>query len=200
MLRTMRSAVALRKRHGRGLALSAAATAAGAVSGAVSGQALAESASGRWGWPSWMPSTSGHDGAPLTRAAVSSSPAERAQAPPPLSPSPQTSRPVFRDDKLEQMRLARIRHYEEDIRKLSSAEKVFTYFASSATNEGVPRMTPHDLLRAMVSFPIHNACIGAFPLGFSSTVSSGSSQLASGSRQTQSVCCAGWQSSRRKQS
>ena len=169
--RTVRSAVTLRQRHGRGLALSAAATAAGAVSGAVSRQAQAESSSGRWGWPSWIPSTSGHDGEPLTRADVSSSAAERAQAPPPLSPGPQTSRPVFRNDKMERMRLARIRQYEEDIRKLSSAEKVFAYFASSATNEGVPRMTPTDLLRAMVCLPMHSVGWGVFQPGFPSTAS-----------------------------
>ena len=43
-----------------------------------------------------------------------------------------------------------IRQYEEDIRKLSTPEKVFAYFASSANEDGVPHMTPHDLLRAMV--------------------------------------------------
>eukprot|EP01043_Picozoa_sp_COSAG02_P005853 COSAG02_NODE_161_length_32629_cov_10.363142_21_plen_276_part_00 len=141
MLRAVRRAGAVRQRHGLGRHALASVAAAGAVAGAVSGPAHAESDSGRWGWPSWLPSTPG----------LGSSAAERAYAPPPLSPGPQTSQPVFNNEKMERMRLARIRQYEEDIRKLSTAEKVFTYFASSANDEGAARMTPQDLLRAMVS-------------------------------------------------
>lgn len=152
LLRTVRRAVALRQHHQRGVVL-AGVVATGAIAGGLSGPARAESASGRWGWPSWLPSASpfaNADDVPPIRAPARSSAGEQGRVPPPLSPSPQTSRPVFNDENLESMRLARIRQYEEGIRKLSTAEKVFAYFASSATRDGVPRMTPHDLLRAMV--------------------------------------------------
>ena len=159
-MRTVRRAVVLRQ-HRRPRVVLTAVAATGAIASGVSGPALAESASGRWGWPSWMPSASpflNDDGQPI-RATAHSSAAEQGRVPPPLSRSPQTSMPVFDDENLERMRLSRIRQYEENIRKLSTAEKVFAYFASSASEDGVPRMTPHDLLRAMVgSHLVGNAC------------------------------------------
>lgn len=136
-------AVALR-RHGRGAVVRLGA-ATGALAGLMAGAARAEGASGRWQWPSLLPPALIQGDAPPIRAA------EKKFSPPPLSPGPQTSHPVFTDENLERMRLARIRRYEEDIRKLSTAEKVYSYFASSVDENGIPRMTPHDLLRAMVS-------------------------------------------------
>lgn len=143
LLRTVRSAVCVRHQHGRGVVLAGVA-AAGTVAGTVSAHARTEGTSGRWEWPSL-----GDDRLQI-RAPVNTAGTEKTRAPPPLSPAPQTSQPVFSHSRLENVRLARIRQYEEDIRKLSTAEKVFAYFASSANEDGVPRMTPHDLLRAMV--------------------------------------------------
>ena len=150
LLRTLRRAVARQPQQhaGRGAVLASIAAAAGAMAGATAVHAHAESASGRWEWPSWLPSE-----VPIPADGslpIRSTEAEKAHAPPLLSPGPQTSQPVFKDKNLESMRLARIRQYEEDIRKLSTPEKVFAYFASSADKDGVPRMTSHDLLRAMV--------------------------------------------------
>jgi hypothetical protein len=143
------------RRHPVAVAAAAAAAAA-AASGATGPPARAESApespspastsSGVWAWPSWAP--------PLPKprpfdlpAGLSSGAVSRQHAPAALSPGPQAER-VFDAQPLEDVRLARIRHYEEDIRKLSSTEKIFMYFASATGKDGAVRMTPHDLLRA----------------------------------------------------
>jgi hypothetical protein len=162
--RAARRVVVPRRGYGRGAALAAAAAIAVATGRAGTGsRASAEaegsgSAAGRWVWPSWLPSVPALSDTPIAPGLPDAAPAggvaQKPHVPPSLSPGPQTSQPVFKDQTLEGLRLARIRQYEEDVRKLSSTEKIFVYFASSVDKDGVARMTPHDLLRATVRTPL----------------------------------------------
>ena len=60
------------------------------------------------------------------------------------------SKQVFhRDSLLEAFRRRKMLEYEARLRRLSSREKVFAYFASVETDDGSQMMSPADFLRAL---------------------------------------------------
>lgn len=152
----------------RGAKLAAASAAAAALAASLppvcAEGASTDGSTAAGKWASWIPLpetpllpfdlTAGLGTAASRRAGAGDEPGDgagggaRQHTPPALSQGPQAER-VFGNQTLEDLRMSKIRKYEEDIRKLSSTEKIFMLFASATDQDtGAVRMTPHDLLRA----------------------------------------------------